>query len=293
MRYLASERAPAAAQPHAPGRPVSATLLSRALLTPTVARFRFAISDPATAGPWRPGQYVALAFADELDAGYSHMREDDPRSLNDDFVRTFTVSSPPPAPRHPQASGTGAEIAGAAAMEAGHFEVTLRNVGTVTGFLFRLSVRAGLEVPLRGFGGGFAVEPGAAVVPFVAGGIGITPLLAQAAGLALGSVRLFWAVHARDLGLVTDTLQRWPRLGEGCRVFVSGLAEGGDGAGRQRERLRTIEGAGARVVERRVGASDLERGLAETWYLCAGPALRRDVLAWLAGKAVVFEDFGY
>ena len=54
---------------------------------------------------------MALAFEDELSAGYSHMRDDDPRSLNDDYVRTFTVSS---------AMGRG--------LPHDEFEITFRNV---------------------------------------------------------------------------------------------------------------------------------------------------------------------
>lgn len=42
-----------------------------------------------------PGQYVALAFEDKLSAGYSYMRDDDLKSLNDDYVRKFTASSSP------------------------------------------------------------------------------------------------------------------------------------------------------------------------------------------------------
>ena len=64
-------------------------------LTPTMHRFQFTLSDPLAAGPWKPGQYVALSFQDELDTGYNHMRDNDPKSLNDDYLRTFTVSSRP------------------------------------------------------------------------------------------------------------------------------------------------------------------------------------------------------
>ncbi len=93
VRFLGSERVLPDLQ--ATNRDVAyAKLVKKDLITPAIARFRFSVSDPETAGRWKPGQYVALAFEDELGAGYSHMRDDDPRSLNDDYVRTFTVSSP-------------------------------------------------------------------------------------------------------------------------------------------------------------------------------------------------------
>lgn len=84
VRYLPAEKALPDAQTHS-SKVVYATLLARDRLTPTIARFRFGISDPKSSGRWTPGQYVALAFEDELSVGYSHMRDDDPKSLNDDY----------------------------------------------------------------------------------------------------------------------------------------------------------------------------------------------------------------
>ncbi|KAH6679118.1 oxidoreductase-like protein [Halenospora varia] len=155
---------------------ITTTLLSKTVLTPTIARFKFHISDPKKASTWKPGQYVALSFADELDIGYSHMRDDDPKSLNDDFLRTFTVSSrQDEKENHDQ------------------FEITIRKVGVVTDFMFRANPRAGLEVGLSGFGGEFFVEQKEGEkVGFVAGGVGITPLLAQAEDLDVENLSLYW-----------------------------------------------------------------------------------------------------
>lgn len=84
VRYLPAEKALPDAQT-SNSRANYAKLLARDRLTATIARFRFSISDPEASGRWTPGQYVALAFDDELSAGYSHMRDDDPQSLNDDY----------------------------------------------------------------------------------------------------------------------------------------------------------------------------------------------------------------
>ncbi len=81
VRYLPAEKA----LPDAQSKVVHAKLLARHPLTPTIARFRFGISDPEASSCWTPGQYVALAFEDKLSLGYSHMRDDDPKSLNDDY----------------------------------------------------------------------------------------------------------------------------------------------------------------------------------------------------------------
>ena len=262
-----------------------AILLRKQIITPTIARFGFKITDPAAAGPWYPGQYVALAFEDELGQGYSHMRDSDPRSLNDDYIRTFTISS---------SKGQGAHPA--------EFEITIRNVGVVTDFLFRYPVRSGLELPLKGFGGSFAMPASSgsgsgseAVIPFIAGGIGITPFLAQAADQQAGRVRLFWMVSVRDVDLVIDTFQRYPFLASvsTTTVFLSGSEDSAEGVQDALRRLARYEAV--RVLRRRIREMDIqaEKEIAETWYLCAGIEVRKSLLAWLEGKQVVYEDFGY
>ncbi|CAG7935545.1 unnamed protein product [Penicillium nalgiovense] len=54
-----------------------------------------------------------------------------------------------------------------------------------------------------------------------------------------------------------------------------------------------IESSGVQMIRRRMQAGDLDLALADVWYLCAGVALKRMVLNWLAGKNVVYEDFNY
>ncbi|KAF7529790.1 hypothetical protein PCG10_006121 [Penicillium crustosum] len=106
--------------------------------------------------------YAALSFEDELNMGYSHMRDDDPTSLNDDYVQTFTVSSYPGRDIPPD-----------------QFEIMVRRHGPVTRYLSQVNERACLEIPLKGFGGSFTISTGKSIAPYVAGGIGITPLLVQ------------------------------------------------------------------------------------------------------------------
>ena len=308
VRYLTTERP--ATNPQN-GKTATATLLSRTLLTPTIARFRFRISDAANHA-WTAGQYVALSFEDELSGGYAHMADDDPRSLNDDYVRTFTISSPPPlscgSSRHQAGTACDHEPGQVGSLFSplpnDEFEITIRNVGTVTRFLFNTNIRAGLAIPLRGFGGSFAVkQPDTAnsITPFVAGGIGITPLLAQLPSLDLARLLVLWTVNSRDLGLVLNTMRRYPGLGARMRVFVSGdpalsklsVEQQGGGAGDEIDGEAIAEG----VFERRRMVKEDVVGLREkvgdTWYICAGTGLRKQLLEWLEGKTVVYEDFDY
>lgn len=277
VRFLVTERAEPDAQT-VNGSVVYAKLIQKELLTDSIGRFRFSVTDAETAGRWKPGQYVALAFEEELGAGYSHMRDDDPLSLNDDLVRTFTVSS---------------SVRGS--LPRDEFEITIRNVGKVTSFLFRQNIRAALEVPIKGFAGAFTLkQPDGEVVPFVAGGIGITPLLAHLPDLDLGRTRLFWTINVRDMGLVVDTFDRFPKLATSTILYISGA---GHAAVREQDSqtVQSLGRYGVQVVPRRMAASDVQeqRGLSTTWYICAGSRLRQALLPWLSDKNTVYEDFNY
>lgn len=276
VRFLSTEHASIIAKT-ANATTVYAKIVKKVLISPTIGNFRFSISDPKAAGPYSPGQYIALSFEKELGMGYSHMRDEDPRSLNDDFIRTFTISSAPQS------------------LPGNQFEITIRNVGVVTNFLFRTQVGAGLEVPLKGFGGSFRLPTGGKeVIPFVAGGIGITPLLAHAAaGLDVGLLRLFWTVNIRDMNLVIDTFGRFPAMAASARIYISGMNETASDADTLLRKLGISNICS--LSTSRMSASDIlpHRDLAETWYLCTGPTLRKPLSKWLEGKKLVFEDFNY
>lgn len=277
VRFLVTERAEPDAQT-ANDSVVYAKLIQKELLTESIGRFRFSVTDAEAAGRWKPGQYVALAFEEELGAGYSHMRDNDPLSLNDDLVRTFTVSS---------------SVRGN--LPEGEFEITIRNVGKVTGFLFRQNIRAALEVALKGFAGAFTIKQvDGEVVPFVAGGIGITPLLAHLPDLDLGRTRLFWTINVRDVGLVVDTFDRFPGLATSTILYVSGAAHA-TVCGQESQTMPSLGRYGVQVLPRRMVASDVQeqRGLSTTWYICAGSRLRQALLLWLPDKNTVYEDFNY
>lgn len=262
-----------------------ATLVFKTIITPTISRYKFEVKSPSPSSPlplWTPGQYVALDFSEELDIGYSHMRDDDPRSLNDDFIRTFTVSNAPQKPERETLS----------------FEITVRSTGrNVTQFLSSQNARSGFEVGFKGFAGDFAIKrPGdeEKIVPFIAGGIGITPLMAAIAAksVEVDQIRLLWSLRASDLNLVVDVLGSADAEGmaRGTTVFVTG--ELGD---KQRGILDDLEKRGVTVLLRRPIETDLVdlKGQFETFYLCAGKQLRDQALAWLPDEKVEYENFDY
>lgn len=252
----------------------TAHLTKKEVLTPSIARFTFQVPEGIH---YAPGQWLALDLKAELDIGYEHMRDSDPLSLNDDFVRTFTISSAPN-------TTTG--------QEEQEFEVTFRKVGPVTGFLFQQNERAGVEVKVLGVGGDFRIrQQENLLTPFIAGGVGITPLLGQLQELDLSRSRLrvLWTLKASDVDLVVDVLTRHPGLAECVEVFLTGNVLGPH-VDRSVLRLRD---AGVKVENRRLAREDLDTIDAATWYMCAGKLLRVEILAWLTGKTVVYEDFDY
>jgi predicted pyridoxine 5'-phosphate oxidase superfamily flavin-nucleotide-binding protein len=270
VRYLPSEKAVVGDE-----KSVMAKLIKKERLTPTIFRVRFAISDPGAFGPWKPGQYAALSFYDELYMGYSHMRDDDPKSLNDDFLRTFTVSS-----HH----GEG--------LHGEEFEMTIRNVGHVTSFLMRQNERSNLEIPLRGFAGDFFIkQKPEGLTPFIAGGIGITPLISQLLDLDVSRLRLFWTLAVKDIGLVQDTFKRFPALPKSTALFLTG--DGSHLPAVEKNKLKQVSDSGAKVEKRRMLVGDLAGLDVEEWYLCTGPALRKMIQGWLPGKKTIYENFDY
>jgi ferredoxin-NADP reductase/predicted pyridoxine 5'-phosphate oxidase superfamily flavin-nucleotide-binding protein len=249
-----------------------ATLVKKTTIAPSVSRFTFSVPDGVE---YQPGQWVALDFSRDMDYGYSHMRDDDPQSLNDDWIRTFTISSTP------SSEGKDKE-----------FDITILRVGPVTGYLFKQNARAGFEVPILGIGGEFTVkQEEGTVTPFVAGGVGITPLLGHLKSLELASerLRLLWTLRLADIELAMETLRQHPGLAECTEMFFTGT----NAPNKVEEKIKELQKLGAKIEKRRIRKEDLDTVGAETWYLCAGKVLRTEVLHWLAGKKVFFEDFDY
>jgi len=250
----------------------AATLIKKTSITPSISRFTFSVPDDIR---YEPGQWVALDFKKELDYGYSHMRNDDPQSLNDDFVRTFTISSTP------RIDGKDKE-----------FEITIRKVGPVTSYLFKQNERGGFEVPILGVGGDFKIEQAEnGVTPFVAGGVGITPLFGHLSQLKLEPerFRLLWTMRLADIDMALEILRQHPKLAKCTEVYFTGTT----GLDDSEEKITALSNLGASIEKRRIERNDLEAVHADTWHLCAGKMLRTDVLTWLEGKKVVFEDFDY
>jgi NAD(P)H-flavin reductase len=153
----------------------------------------------------RPGQAIILDFMDWLGPpAYQHMADDHPQSINDDRVRTWTVSS-----SHESELPL-------------WFEMTMREMkgGAVTGALFDLvrhhprrklgelvQVNSNVVAGVIGVAGDFFIKPGSVKLLFVAGGIGLTPFLSMfdalgnRGGNAQGDIVLALATRDPDVFL--------------------------------------------------------------------------------------------
>ncbi|MFD6157376.1 pyridoxamine 5'-phosphate oxidase family protein [Nocardia sp. NPDC060256] len=281
------------------GKPLAvatATLLRQSTVTPTISRYTFRLGpDPSTASsraafakltPWRAGQHVTLDFSAHLDRGWSHMRDHDPRSLNDDHIRSFTISSRPVEDHSAVLDGT-------------EFDITVRAQGPVTAFLKRWRPGRSVDVAVLGFGTGdeieFGADPDGDDVVVVAAGVGITPLMAQAQAASAAAkgqrLKLLWSVRADDLPLAIDVLGALDEVAAVTDLFVTRAA--GTGSEPEIAELRKL---GAHVHTRRIEPADVRSaGTAgqRRFHLCAPPGLTRSVLEWVGDEHVRCATFTY
>lgn len=305
LRRTVNERVPEGVETVRSKLIATAILIDREPITPSISRFLFKLSPGKDSEghtgrltAWHPGQHVTLDFASELDMGYSHMRDDDPQSLNDDFVRTFTISAPLD---RALVSCDGKILEGTEPM----IEITARKHGPATGLLWKWNLRVPLELPVLGFGGSDSFRlPSGSDHPnsesqktntvFVAGGIGITPLMAQAKGVLHGgdALRLLWALKAEDLPLALQVIQQSQDLAKKTHLFVTGGLLGHE----EQQMISRIQNSGSEVATRRISRADVlgwKQAGDRKFYLCSGPELMNLLLEWTRGEEVAYESFEY
>jgi ferredoxin-NADP reductase len=232
---------------------VKATLASIQKESKQISTFTFVLPAPAELAP---GGHGIFDFAGHFDRSYQHMNDHDPQSLNDDYVRTYTVSRVSPDRRQ--------------------ISITVKKAGFISSYLHALASRHGepVEVDVRGFGGTFTCFDHGSALPhmiWVAGGVGITPFLAmyralRDAGQPMPDVELFYSCRGDEIDLIHEMTDI------GVRVFDSTAP-----VERPAVDLR-------RYMGRRLRAADfddvplLDRA---TVFLCGPDGFMADVRSWL------------
>ncbi|KAH7320441.1 hypothetical protein B0J17DRAFT_621531 [Rhizoctonia solani] len=217
VRYLVEEK------PSAKVQDGTTLLLERIQLhSSDLATFWFA---PSASVDVKPGQAAIIDMTSFVGArGYAHMaRQGDERSLNDDGIRTWTVSGQSPS---------------------GALQLTIREKpgGYVTTRLFTIAKKmgemmpglledarpVGMQVSLLGVDGDFVLPSEGKKLLWAAGGVGITPFLAMLRGMAKrgGEWDVVLALAARRVDvelfgrLVSEALSGLGSLSLKLRVVV-------------------------------------------------------------------------
>lgn len=173
-----------AAKPHGHAAAISATLVSTQDVSGSIRTFNFKLSSPISAP--LPGGFGVFDFSGILDVGYSHMNEANPQLVNEDYVRTWTLSS---APEFNQDTN--------AFRSTDHVSVTIKRKpgGLMSNALhgnFDKLIANNLPVAFKGTGAGFSCfSEGPDGTPpsvppkmlWIAGGVGITPFMSMWDGI--------------------------------------------------------------------------------------------------------------
>ncbi|KAJ3317612.1 hypothetical protein HDV06_001344 [Boothiomyces sp. JEL0866] len=136
------------------------SLINIEKISSQISTFTFSYPDTVNDKDCLPGSYCIVDFSRILTRRYQHMNNANPQLINEDFIRTWTISR----------------------LDRGkkHFSVTVKLAGLISKFLHSLQTPIEHGLYLKGFGGEFSCFPN---IPqkmiWFAAGVGITPFMAM------------------------------------------------------------------------------------------------------------------
>ncbi|WP_415400915.1 pyridoxamine 5'-phosphate oxidase family protein [Tateyamaria sp. SN3-11] len=163
---------------------ITATLASTQDLSDSIKTFNFDLSSAVDAP--LPGGFGVFDFSKILDTGYSHMNEANPQLVNEDYVRTWTISNAP---------DFDAESRSFRASNRVSVTVKRKPGGLMSNVMHDNADQLAEEkipIDFKGTGAGFTcfspdLEGGLLGIPskmlWIAGGVGITPFMAMWDGI--------------------------------------------------------------------------------------------------------------
>ena len=200
VHYLASELKQMG-RPTVPNNS-QATLIDINKVTQHCSRFTFQLEEKIS---FKPGGFLILDFSETLERRYRHMNEQNPQSINDDYIRTWTISSSPPFNRNTNTFQPTNKIS-----------CTIKHApkGVISSLLHSRSInqRPPLRIKFVGVGGEFTCFDQLNKAPekllFIAGGIGCTPFLAMYEGLCQTKQKVdlvvLFACRGDEINLLDD-----------------------------------------------------------------------------------------
>ncbi len=253
--------------------PIGATLVSTKQISETVRTFTFELSEAIEAPT--PGGFGIFDFSGLLDTGYSHMNEANPQLVNEDFVRTWTLSNAPEFDAEKNLF-----------RRANQVSVTVKRKpgGLMSNFLHRYvaqQIEQPMQVDFKGAGVGFSCltpDPagGAPTIPakmlWVAGGVGITPFMAMWDGIRNVSkvlpkqmsseIVLVFSGRDDDINVLRHFLATRSAMPESLNLRILAFQSAGDASSEDQTAPDTLTqefpGAALNIEKRRVQLSDLE-----------------------------------
>jgi ferredoxin-NADP reductase/predicted pyridoxine 5'-phosphate oxidase superfamily flavin-nucleotide-binding protein len=271
VRYLTSELE----KMGKPAKPANtwATLVDIKKLTQRISRFTFELEEKVS---FKPGGFVIFDFAHLILRVYHHMNNDNPQSVNDDYVRTWTISTSPPFDPNTNTFEATNKVS-----------CTIKHApkGVMSSLLHSHSIdqQPPLHVKFVGVGGEFTCFDKCNQAPekllFVAGGIGVTPLLAMLEGLSQTKQKVdivvLFAGRGDEINLLNDFISS--PIVSSVSIFDST----GANASTKSESLK--------VYNRRMQSSDLidvPDISNRCAYICGPDQFMADIGSWLKETGV-------
>ena len=270
---------------------IRADLISTQQLSESVRKFTFELSAPVV--ETLPGGFGIFDFSEHFDTQYQHMDESNPQSVNDDYIRTWTISS---------ATHFLTEAKTFDPVQQIDITIKRKDGGAVSSFLHDHGNKknsGSLSVNFVGNGGAFScfsqeTPDKLPVVPphmlWIAGGVGITPFMSMWDGILsldkalakdnrelIADVVLVFAGRDDDLDLLKHFLTRNSTNSRHVRMSILGfqsLSENTDQGSATRDALVQDYPDASMVIElKRVDGSSLAgiEKLSERQAFMCGP----------------------
>ncbi|WP_438730432.1 hypothetical protein ACR9YC_04485 [Parasphingorhabdus sp. DH2-15] len=253
--------------------PIGAKLVSTRQISHTVRTFTFELSQEIEAP--MPGGFGIFDFSGMLDTGYSHMNEANPQLVNEDFVRTWTLSNAPEFDAEKNLFRRANQVSVTVKREPG---------GLMSNFLHDYVVQQieqPMQVDFKGVGIGFSCltpDPagGAPTIPakmlWVAGGVGITPFMAMWDGIKniakvlpeqiSSEIVLVFSGRGDDINVLRHFLEVSSTLPESISLRILAFQSTSEAQSKDQAALdiltQEFPDAALSIEQRRVQLSDLE-----------------------------------